>query len=86
MAIVDEVRDVLRDFPARAVDAQELEELRAFLDEMKAAGIAKTREYDLPRADTVGRDLTDAALRHEAAPGPGRAGDNFSTLPDAERR
>lgn len=68
MATVDDLRKVLADFPQQAPDQGRLAELRAFLEEMKAAGIATTREYDLPRPDTIGRMTTDSEPRSEVVP------------------
>jgi len=45
------------EFPSGADKAKELERLTSFLEEMKAAGVAKTRKYDLPQPDTIGRIL-----------------------------
>lgn len=68
MATIDELRKLLDEFPEKTVDRERLSDLRAFLDEMKAAGIAKTREYDLPRPDTVGRGFRNSGPRSEVLP------------------
>lgn len=75
MAIVDDLRKVLDDFPQQHLEKARLAELRAFLDEMKAAGIAKTREYDLPRPDTVGRVTNNSGPRSEVIPRANRSQD-----------
>ena len=58
MAIVDELNRTLETFPPISPDPNELARLRLFLAEMKIAGIAKTREYDLPQPDTIGHTAT----------------------------
>lgn len=68
MATVDDLRSVLNDYPQRHANDQRFADLREFLAEMKAAGIATTREYDLPRADTVGRVATNSGARNEVVP------------------
>jgi hypothetical protein len=60
MPTVEELRKVLSSFPAETRNAEELARLQTFFAEMKSAGIAKTREYDLPRPDTIGRSLGEA--------------------------
>jgi len=45
--------------PTATTGAEELTRLQQFLLEMKAAGVAKVREYDLPRPDTIGRALVE---------------------------
>jgi hypothetical protein len=59
MAIVDELTNTLANFPRSTRDPEELARLQHFLAEMKDAGVAKTREYDLPRPDTIGRSVVD---------------------------
>jgi hypothetical protein len=34
---------------------KEIERLSDFMEKMKAAGLAKSREYDLPGPDTIGK-------------------------------
>lgn len=52
MGTVEELKKTLE---SRATqDAEELVRLQQFLNEMKLAGVVKTREYDLPQPDTVG--------------------------------
>ncbi len=55
MAIVEEVKKAAASFPAGTPDPDELVRLQRFFREMKDAGIARTREYDLPQPDTIGR-------------------------------
>lgn len=55
MAIDERVRTLLADYPPHSSNAGELARLQEFLQRMKEAGIARTREYDLPRPDTLGR-------------------------------
>lgn len=59
MSIVDDVKKATGEFPAATGDPEELARLQEFLLQMKEAGVAKTREYDLPRPDTIGRALVD---------------------------
>ncbi len=54
MSITKRVEDVLDQVPAMAREP-ELARLRAFFEEMKEAGVARTPEYDLPLPDTLGR-------------------------------
>jgi hypothetical protein len=61
--IGDRVREVAETFEAQTSNREELDRLRAFYDRMKRAGIATTREYDLPQLDTIGRN---ALLRSES--------------------
>jgi len=63
MSIVDELKRTLASFPEATADAAELVRLQQFLAEMKIAGIARTREYDLPRPDTIGRASSKVAPR-----------------------
>ena len=60
MPIIDELKKTLASFPAATPDVEELARLQRFLTEMKDAGVAKTREYDLPRPDTIGRAAVEA--------------------------
>jgi len=55
MGTVEDLKKALESFPRATQDAEELVRLQQFLNEMKTAGIAKTREYDLPQPDTVGQ-------------------------------
>lgn len=64
MALVDEVSKVLAEF--RPDPEQRLESLQNFLEKMKAAGVAKIRQYDLPRPDTIGRSPGGAGPRNDA--------------------
>ena len=53
--IIDRVQEAVAAFEVRTPDPEELHRLRSFYDRMKRAGIATTREYDLPQLDTIGR-------------------------------
>lgn len=55
MTLVEKLKKTLAAFHDGTSDAAELARLQQFLSEMKAAGVAKTRAYDLPRPDTIGR-------------------------------
>lgn len=56
-AVVDRVQGAAAAFEAQTLDPEELHRLRSFYDRMKRAGIATTREYDLPQLDTIGRSI-----------------------------
>jgi len=60
MAILDDLKKTLTDFSSGTADPEDLERLQQFLKQMKDAGIAKTREYDIPQPDTIGRAMVDA--------------------------
>jgi hypothetical protein len=55
MPIVEQLERTLAAFPNASPDPEELVRLQRFFNEMKDAGVARTREYDLPRPDTIGR-------------------------------
>lgn len=55
MKIADRMIEAIEAHKAGASDADELVRLQDFLCRMVAAGVAKTREYDLPQPDTLGR-------------------------------
>ena len=59
MPILDDLQKTLAKFPSRSPDPKELTRLQSFFAAMKEAGIAKTRRYDLPRPDTIGRSLAE---------------------------
>jgi hypothetical protein len=63
MPVVEELKKALATFPQITPDPAELARLQQFLAEMKTAGIAKTREYDLPQPDTIGRAARNLPLR-----------------------
>jgi hypothetical protein len=65
MDVTDRVKKVLTDFSALSPNHAELIRLEEFLRKMKEAGVAKTREYDLPLPDTLGRALVDHAPKSE---------------------
>lgn len=60
MAIFDDLKKMLAEFPSVTADPEDLERLQQFLKQMKDAGVAKTHEYDIPQPDTIGRALVDA--------------------------
>jgi len=57
MQLVDQLKKTLKDCPVVSSDLEELARLQQFLQRMKDAGVARTREYDLPLPDTIGRTL-----------------------------
>lgn len=59
MATLDQVKKTIEEFPARTSHPHELAKLQAFFDRMKQLGLVRTREYDLPLPDTIGRGLTN---------------------------
>lgn len=64
MPVVEELKKALGGFPETAPNPAELLRLQQFLAEMKTAGIAKTREYDLPQPDTIGRAASQVPAGH----------------------
>jgi hypothetical protein len=63
MKIDERVKTTLEGFPKSSRDDGELTRLQNFLQQMKDAGIARTREYDLPQPDTLSRPLITRARR-----------------------
>lgn len=57
MDIADRVTELIAE--CNQPQPEDLLRLQEFLSRMKAAGVAKTREYDLPQPDTVGRTLVE---------------------------
>ena len=57
MQIDERVQKALAEYPTKCNDQHELVRLQEFYQPMKEAGIARTREYDLPLPDTIGRNL-----------------------------
>jgi len=57
MAIVEDLKKAVAKFPAGTRDPEELVRLQRFFREMKDAGVARTREYNLPPPDTIGRSM-----------------------------
>jgi hypothetical protein len=55
MSILEQMKKVLAGHPSATSNPEELARLQRFFMEMKRAGVARTREYDLPRPDTIGR-------------------------------
>jgi hypothetical protein len=66
MPVVEELKKALAGFPEIAPNPAELVRLQQFLAEMKTAGIARTREYDLPLPDTIGRAASKVPAGHLA--------------------
>ncbi|MDX2206454.1 MAG: hypothetical protein SFU57_02310 [Gemmatimonadales bacterium] len=63
MPVVEDLKKAFGTFPAVTPDPAELARLQQFFAAMKTAGIAKTREYDLPQPDTIGRAAVNLPLR-----------------------
>ncbi len=57
MQVTERVKKTLAKYQETSPDAEDLARLQEFLQRMKDAGVAKTREYDLPQPDTLGRAL-----------------------------
>ena len=57
MQVNERVKKVLAQYPATSQDQGELARLLEFFQRMKDAGVARTRQYDLPQPDTLGRTL-----------------------------
>ena len=55
MKIADRVSEAIAARKIEASHPDELVRLQEFLSKMIAEGVAKTREYDLPQPDTLGR-------------------------------
>jgi len=68
MSIVDDLKRTLASFPDTSVHPAELARLQQFFTQMKDAGVARTREYDLPRPDTIGRISSSFPSRTGLAP------------------
>ena len=49
MPVVDDLKRTLSEFPQVSPDPDDLARLQQFLSQMKDLGVAKTREYDIPR-------------------------------------
>jgi hypothetical protein len=67
MQIVERLKAVIAAPPAGLCSNSELARLHAFYERMKEAGIAQTREYDLPRPDTIGRSMVQATGRDQSS-------------------
>jgi|CXWL01.1.fsa_nt_gi hypothetical protein len=65
MHIADRLIEAIETHKAAASDPEELVRLQEFLCRMVAAGVAKTREYDLPQPDTLGRTTVES-FHHKA--------------------
>ena len=59
MNIADRVSAALVSHKKTELLSDELERLQNFLSLMKAAGITKVQEYDLPQPDTLGRAIVE---------------------------
>ena len=59
MPILDDLKKTLAEFPSVTPNPDDLVRLQQFLNQMKDLGVAKTREYDIPRPDTIGRALVN---------------------------
>jgi hypothetical protein len=59
MPIVEDLKTALAQSPPATPDPSELARLQQFFTKMKDAGVAKTREYDLPQPDTIGRSVVE---------------------------
>jgi hypothetical protein len=59
MPIIDELKKAVEQFPSSTANPKELERLKEFFDRMKREGVVKTPEYDIPRPDTIGRNLLE---------------------------
>jgi len=63
MSILDDLKKTLAEFPSVTPNPEDLARLQQFLKQMKDTGVAKTREYDIPRPDTIGRALVNTRQR-----------------------
>jgi len=59
MPIVHDLKKTLAEFPSVTPNPEDLARLQQFFNQMRDIGIAKTREYDIPRPDTIGRVLVN---------------------------
>lgn len=59
MKTTEQLKKVLSDYPASNPDAKELTRLSEFFKTMKTKGIARTKEYDIPQPDTIGRTIVE---------------------------
>jgi hypothetical protein len=59
MKTTEQVKKVIAEYPRASTDVKELVRLQEFFAKMKDAGIAKTREYDIPQPDTLGRVIIE---------------------------
>jgi len=57
MQVIERVNKAVAEYPVVSKNQEELIRLQEFLQQMKDAGVARTREYDLPQPDTLGRAL-----------------------------
>jgi outer membrane protein assembly factor BamD (BamD/ComL family) len=63
MHVDERVQKVLAEYPTTCNDPQELARLAEFYRRMKDARIARTREYELPLPDTIGRRFVTERTR-----------------------
>ena len=59
MSINERIQKSIAEYEATRSDSTELIRLQEFLQRMKDAGVAKTREYNLPPPDTLGRTMVE---------------------------
>jgi len=64
----ERIRNVLSGYPAVSHDQSELARLQEFLQRMKEAGVVRTRQYDLPQPDTLGRSFANMPFSQAAQP------------------
>lgn len=64
MTTVDQLKKLINGFESQSQDLEDLERLRSFYERMKREGVAKTRNYEIPQVDTIGR-----AIYRELGPG-----------------
>ena len=62
MQVIERVKKAVTEYPVSSKNQEELARLQEFLQRMKDAGIARTREYDLPQPDTLGRALVAKSI------------------------
>lgn len=59
MTISDRMKEAIEKHEGQFSNLDELRRLQQFLLQMKAAGLARTPEYDLPLPDTLGRAIVE---------------------------
>lgn len=59
MKITERVHNAIAGYEATSSEPVELVRLQEFLQRMKAAGVAKIKEYNLPPPDTLGRTMVE---------------------------
>lgn len=68
MQVIEQVKKAVAEYPVASKDQGELARLQEFFQRMKDAGVARTREYDLPQPDTLGRALVTGTEKGKSAP------------------